>query len=63
MAKKIATTGTIKEVKITAGKRSISLGDLKFTTGQVEKLGDLADQKEKVKITIEQVEERLPGTG
>jgi len=61
MAKKIATKGKIKEVKMGPKGTSVKLGDLKFTTGQGEKLGDLAADGEEVKVTIEPVQENLPG--
>jgi len=61
MAKKIATTGKIKEVKMGEKGTSIKLGDLKFTTGQGERLGDWAADGEELKITIEPKQEKLPG--
>ena len=59
--KKISTKGVIKEVSVKAGGVVVKLGDLKFTTGQAEALGDLAWDKEPVIISIEPAEEKLPG--
>lgn len=59
--KKIAVKAVIKEVKGKAGGSSITFGALKFSSGQVEKLVDLAEQKAEVTLTIEPVQENLPG--
>ena len=62
MGKKIATTGKIKGVKMGEKGRSLSLSNLKFTTGQGERLGDMAADGEDIKITIEPIQEKFPQT-
>ena len=62
MAKtKIATKAVIKEVKAKAGGSDIKFGSLKFTSGQFDKLSDMAQEKTEVTLTIEPVQEKLPG--
>ena len=60
--KKIASTTTIKEVTGKANGVQVKFGKFGFTSGQAEKLMDIAKGKEEVKVTIEQPQEQLPGT-
>lgn len=62
MAKKIASNAIVKEVSGKANGIQVKFGNFKFTSGQAEKLMDLAQSKEPVKVTIEKVQENLPGT-
>ena len=59
--KKIASTTTIKEVTGKSNGVQVKFGRFDFTSGQAEKLMDLAKEKEEVKVTIEQTQEKLPG--
>jgi len=62
MAKqKISTKAIIREVKAKAGGSDIKFGGLKFTSGQMDKLSDMAQEKTEVTLTIEAVQESLPG--
>ena len=60
-SKKIASTTTIKEVTGKANGVQVKFGRFDFTSGQAEKLMDLAKGKEEVRVTIEQTQQRLPG--
>ena len=40
----------------------VKFGRFDFTSGQAEKLMDLAKGKDEVRVTIEQTQQRLPGT-
>jgi len=63
MAKtKIATDTIVKEVKTKKGGAEVKFGKLHFSGGQVEKLSALAEEEAKVTLTIEPVQDNLPGT-
>ena len=59
--KKIASKTVIKEVTGKANGKLVKFGKMDLTSGQAEKLMDLAEDKEEVKVTIEQIQEKLPG--
>ena len=60
--KKIASNTIIKEVSAKADGVHVKFGKFSFEPGQAEKLMDLAKGKEKVTVTIELHQEKLPGT-
>ena len=57
----VDTTVTRYSKKKGKGCFSLGLGDVKLTEGQRNKLDGLIDNGEKVKLTIEQEQEHLPG--
>ena len=62
MAKqKIAIKAVIKEVKGKAGGSGLNFGKLKYTSGQVERLVGWAEEKRELTLTLEPVDENLPG--
>lgn len=62
MAKNKITSHTIiKEVSVQADGVHVRFGKFSFEPGQAEKLMDLAKGKEKVTVTIEVHQEKLPG--
>ncbi|NIS54466.1 MAG: hypothetical protein GWN94_25800 [Phycisphaerae bacterium] len=60
--KKIASHTVIKEVTGKAGGKVVKFGKMDLTSGQAEILMDMAEDKEEVKVTIERVQEKIPGT-
>jgi len=64
----MAKTKIVVDTKVTRytkkkgeGCFSIGIGDVKLTEGQRNKLDGLIDDAEKVKLTIEALQEKLPG--
>lgn len=57
----IDTTVTRYTKKKGPGCFSLGLGDVKLTEAQRNKLDDLIDDSEKIKLIIEPIQERLPG--
>lgn len=60
--KKIASKVLIKEVTGKPNGVQVKFGKFEFTSGQAEKLMDMAQSKDPVMVTIEKLQERLPGT-
>ena len=60
--KKIASKTLIKEVTGKPNGVQVKFGKFDLISGQAEKLMDIAKDKEEVIVTIEQAQERLPGT-
>lgn len=61
-SKKIGSNTVIKEVSTKADGVHVKFGKFSFEPGQAEKLMDLAKGKEKVTVTIEPHQKKLPGT-
>lgn len=57
----IDTTVTRYTKKKGPGCFSLGLGDVKLSEDQRNKLDDMIDDIEKVKLTIEPIQEKLPG--
>ena len=57
--KKIASDTIIKEVVGKSDGKYVKFGRFIFTPGQTEKLMDIAESKEKVRVTIEVIQPNL----
>lgn len=62
-SKRIASKVLIKEVTGKPDGVVVKFGKLDLSSGQAEKLMDLASDKNEVMLTIEPIQENLPGMG
>ena len=63
MAKtKISTKTIVKQVKTKKGGAEVQFGKVHFSNGQIEKLSAMAEEEIEITLTIEPVQESLPGT-
>jgi hypothetical protein len=59
--KKITAKTTIKEVACKANGLHIKFDKIDLSSGQAERLMDIARDKEEVMLIVEQIQQRIPG--